>query len=171
MADHRHVVSFSLEAIGRVYTPFVDVASIPVRAADSDARGVVELFGRFAEGLRDIDGFDRLWLIHLADPPPPPSLTVLPPLSDQLRGVFATRSPRRPNRLGLTCVKLLRVEGLRLHVEGVDMLDGSPLLDLRPYAPRWDAFDAAWAGWMENVKHSEPMWPESRRSQLRLAAR
>ncbi len=148
-----------LEIIGCIRTPFDDAATIPIRPAENTARGWVTVLGRYVPGLRDLDGFDRIWLVYAATVCQRPVMTVLPPLSDSLRGVFATRSLRRPNPIGLSCVRLHRVEGDRLIVEGVDMLDGSPLLDVRPYVPQSDAFANAWGGWMENVKPPEGLWP------------
>ena len=124
----------TLRPIGHVRSPFTDTSEIP-KGPDAQhlAEGVVELEAAFEEGLRDVDGFSHLyvlWFFHKIDGF---DLTAWPPADDRSHGVFATRSPRRPNPIGLTTVALLRREGTRLHVRGVDMLDGTPVLDIKPY--------------------------------------
>ena len=116
--------------------------------------GVVELLGGrgFEQGLRDLDGFERIWLLFQFDRNQSWRPTVAPPVPprDGRRvGVFASRSPYRPNPIGLTCVRLLAVEGLRLVVDEADLLDGTPILDIKPYIPRADAFPEARAGWVD----------------------
>ena len=101
--------------------------------------------------LRDLDGFDRLWLIfafHLSDGW---TTRVKPPRGGQKRGVLATRSPHRPNSIGLSAVELIKVEGRTLHLRGVDLLDGTPVLDIKPYVPYADAFPDARAGWIDEL--------------------
>ncbi len=100
-------------------------------------------------GLRDIDGFDRLWLIYLFDRASEAQLVVRPYLDTAEHGVFATRSPARPNKIGMSSVRLLRVEGPRLFVADVDMLDGSPLVDIKPCIPEFDYLAARRVGWFE----------------------
>ncbi len=115
-------------------TPFTETAQIPKGPdARHDAEGVVDVRHDLEAGLQDIEGFSHLyviWLFHRVDDY---DLIARPPSDDRPHGVFATRSPRRPNPIGLTVVELLRREGTQLHVRGVDMLDGTPVLDLKPY--------------------------------------
>jgi len=121
----------------------------PVYAAG--CTGHAEIFSEFADGLTDIEGFSHVYLVtwlHRADPP---RLRVRPFLQDVERGVFATRAPCRPNPLGLSLVRLVRREGRLLHLSGVDVLDGTPLLDLKPYSPRYDSVEAPRGGWTEEV--------------------
>lgn len=116
---------------------------------DVEARLELEAGRGFEDALRDIEGFDYLWLIsvfHRADGFRP---TVLPPRSDLRRGVFATRAPRRPNPIGLTVVRLVRREGLTLFIAEVDLLDGTPILDIKPYVAWADAIPKAATGWLE----------------------
>lgn len=138
----------AMSAIGVIHTPFFHAKGTPIQSAVAgNAQGVVEVFAEFAEGLRDVAGFERLWLIYLLDRASAPQLITRPYLDNQDRGVFATRSPARPNHIGLSSVRLLQVEGNRLRVSEVDMLDGTPLLDIKPYVPAFDHFEVTRAGW------------------------
>jgi tRNA-Thr(GGU) m(6)t(6)A37 methyltransferase TsaA len=125
--------SFTMRPIGYVRSPFTETRQIPKgRGAKHDAEGTLELLPEFAEGLTHIEGFSHLfvlWAFHRAEGY---ELLGKPPTDDRPHGVFATRSPRRPNPIGLTVVELLEREGPELRVRGVDMLDGTPLLDLKP---------------------------------------
>ena len=141
--------------IGVVRTPFLDRVSAPRQAAAGlGVKGTIELDpGRdFEHALEDLEGWDRLWVIfcfHLNEGWRP---KVLPPRSAQKRrGVFSTRSPHRPNPIGLSVVRLTAVRGLVLDVEDLDIVDGSPVLDLKPYVPYADAFPDARTGWLESL--------------------
>lgn len=120
--------------IGTVRSPYTDTAAIPKGAgARHEAEGVLELRSELEPGLDDIDGFSHLFVIWVFDRSDGYDLVARPPTDGRPHGVFATRSPRRPNPIGLTVVRLLRRDGFRLHVAGVDMLDGTPILDIKPY--------------------------------------
>ena len=141
--------------IGVVHTPFLDRVSAPRQAAAGlGVKGTIELDpGRdFEHALEDLEGWDRLWVIfcfHLNEGWRP---KVLPPRSARKRrGVFSTRSPYRPNPIGLSVVRLTGVRGLVLDVEDLDIVDGSPVLDLKPYVPYADAFPDARTGWLESL--------------------
>lgn len=141
--------------IGVVRTPFSDRVSAPRQAAAAvGVKGTIELeSGRdFEHALEDLEGWDRLWVVfcfHLNDGWRP---KVLPPRSaGKRRGVFSTRSPHRPNPIGLSVVRLTGVRGLVLDVEDLDIVDGSPVLDLKPYVPYADAFPEARTGWLESL--------------------
>lgn len=136
--------------IGVVRSPFVDRASAP-RQPDRATLGTIELEpGRgFEHALEDLEAWDRLWVLFVFDRNEGFSPKVLPPRSDKKRGVFATRSPRRPNPIGMSAVELIGVEGLVVRVRGLDILDGTPVLDLKPYVPYADAFPDASSGWLE----------------------
>lgn len=124
----------ALSPVGRVRSPFADTADIPRGAgAQHSAEGVLELRPELEAGLTDIEGFSHLFVIWHFDRVDGYDLMASPPTDDRPHGVFATRSPRRPNPIGLTVVELLRRDGNRLHVRGVDMLDGTPILDIKPY--------------------------------------
>jgi len=123
-----------MQPIGYVRSPFQDTKAIPKGlGVKHDAEGVLELRPKFEEGLRDIEGFSHLFVIWEFDRSSDFDLTVTPPSDNRPHGVFATRSPRRPNPIGLTVVELLGREGAQLRVRGIDMLDGTPILDIKPY--------------------------------------
>lgn len=106
----------------------------------------------FVPGLADLAGFERIWLLYVFNRNAGFRLKVQPPRGPrQKRGLFATRSPHRPSPIGLTCVRLQRVEGAMLHVDGLDLLDGTPVVDIKPYIPRVDAFPEAAPGWLATL--------------------
>jgi tRNA-Thr(GGU) m(6)t(6)A37 methyltransferase TsaA len=146
-----------LRAIGTIRTPFSAALGAPIQGRYAGgAEGVVELLPEFEEGLQDIEGFERIWLLYAFDRAVSTRMTVRPYLDDQTRGVFATRAPARPNPIGISSVRLLRVDGLRLFVADVDMLDHTPLLDIKPYVPAFDSFAASRMGWMEDRLGAAP---------------
>lgn len=124
-----------MRPIGFVRSPYADKAAIPKGPdAKHEAEGVLDVLPEFERGLQDIEGFSHLFVIWVFDRAEPGDvLAARPPTDDRDHGVFATRSPQRPNPIGLTVVELLRREGTALHVRGVDMLDGTPILDIKPY--------------------------------------
>jgi tRNA-Thr(GGU) m(6)t(6)A37 methyltransferase TsaA len=113
--------------------------------------GQAEVFPKFAAGLRDLDGFSHIFLIYHFHQAGPAKLLVKPFLQDIERGVFATRAPCRPNAVGLSIVELVRREGNVLYLDGVDILDGTPLLDIKPYTARFDRFTTTRNGWQDEV--------------------
>lgn len=125
---------YTMKTIGKVRGPYTDASQIPKGCdAKHDARGSLEIFPEFGKGLTDIEGFSHLYVIWVFDRVEGFDLMATPPTDDKPHGVFSTRSPRRPNPLGLTVVRLLGRDGGRLEVEGIDMLDGTPILDIKPY--------------------------------------
>lgn len=127
-------LSITMTPIATVRTPFTATGQIPKGLdARHDTDGVIELDPAFAAGLQDIEGFSHLYVLWLFHRTEGYDLIAHPPSDNRPHGVFATRSPRRPNPIGLTVVQLLRRDGSRLYVRGVDMLDGTPVLDLKPY--------------------------------------
>ena len=124
----------SMNPIGRVVSPYKDPKDVPRGlGAKHETEGVLEIAPEFELGLADIEGFSHLYVIWAFDRSTGYELTATPPTDNRPHGVFATRSPFRPNPIGLTVVSLLRREGARLHVRGIDMLDGTPILDIKPY--------------------------------------
>jgi tRNA (adenine37-N6)-methyltransferase len=130
-------------------TPFADKDDAPIQGAfRPEAEGVVEVFAECAEGLADIDGFTQLILLYEFDRAAPVELVRQTFLGDDPHGLFATRHPARPNGIGLTVVRLLSRDGATLRVGGIDILDGTPLLDIKPYIRRFDSFPHASEGWL-----------------------
>jgi tRNA-Thr(GGU) m(6)t(6)A37 methyltransferase TsaA len=135
--------------IGVIHSPFRDIKGMPIQAAGArGVTGTVEIEPRYGDGLRDLDGFSHLFLIYHFHLSEGYRLEVKPFLDDRLRGVFATRAPRRPNAIGISVVRLMRVEGCTLHIEDVDVVDGTPLLDIKPYVPEFDVRAAERIGWL-----------------------
>jgi len=124
----------TIQPIGTIHSPFTETAQIPKGpGAQHDAEGVLEIDPALETGLTDIEGFSHLFVLWVFDRSVGYDLMARPPIDDREHGVFATRSPRRPNPIGLTVVRLLGRQGSRLFVRGVDMLDGTPIVDLKPY--------------------------------------
>ena len=125
---------FTPTPIGFVRSDYQRTAEIPKGfGVKHDAVGILDVLPEFAVGLTDVEGFSHLYVIWVFDRAQGVELVGVPPIDDRPHGVFATRSPRRPNPIGLTVVEFLRRDGPRLHVRGIDMLDGTPILDLKPY--------------------------------------
>jgi tRNA-Thr(GGU) m(6)t(6)A37 methyltransferase TsaA len=125
---------FTPQPIGFVRTPYTETSQVPKGlGAQHDVEGVIEILPEFEVGLTDIEGFSHLIVIWVFDRSGGFDLCGKPPCDDRVHGVFATRSPRRPNPIALTTVELLSRDGPELHVRGVDMLDGTPVLDIKPY--------------------------------------
>ncbi|PBI87260.1 putative tRNA (adenine(37)-N6)-methyltransferase [Variovorax boronicumulans] len=134
--------------VGIVHSRFTETSGMPIQTAGApDEVGRLEVFAEFAPGLRDIEGFDYLILVTHLHRCAHERLEVVPFLDDATHGVFATRAPARPNRLGLSIVRLAAVEGTTLHFSGNDMIDGTPVLDIKPYVPRFDVRETERVGW------------------------
>jgi len=135
--------------IGVIRTPFKEPKGTPIQPTGAEGvKGSVHLNPDYCEGLKDLDGFSHLILLyhfHLAEGF---SLLVRPYLDKDLHGVFATRIPGRPNPIGLSIVRLVGVEGCTLHIEDVDIIDGTPLLDIKPYVPAFDQRETTGIGWL-----------------------
>lgn len=144
---------FVARPIGVVHSPFREAAGTPIQASMAgEATGSVELFHDYVLGLKDLEGFERIWLVYWFDRAAlSGELIVTPYLDATPRGVFSTRTPSRPNPIGLSCVKLLGIEHNIIRIQGIDVLDGTPVLDLKPYVPRFDCFLGAKAGWVDST--------------------
>ncbi len=147
-------MSLELDPIGIIHSPFKEAAGTPIQTSMArDTLGTVEVLRAFANGLKDLDGVDRIWLLYWFDRAAVPKLIVTPYLDDQPHGIFATRAPARPNPIGMSAVRLLRIEGCTLHVADVDILDGTPLLDIKPYVPQFDRLSAERTGWLQQANN------------------
>lgn len=147
-------MSIIFNPIGIIHTPFKLKEEAPIQSARSEINGEVEVFPEFTEGLDGVEEFSHIYLLyHLHQSIKPVSMHVKPFLDDQTHGVFATRHPYRPNPIGLSIVRLLRRDDNRLTFCGADMLDGTPLLDIKPYIPNFDVFEVTKTGWHQKRKH------------------
>ncbi|MCK4819012.1 tRNA (N6-threonylcarbamoyladenosine(37)-N6)-methyltransferase TrmO [bacterium] len=146
-------MEISYQPIGIVHTPFGGAEGMPIQPAGaSEVKGSIEVFPEYVDGLKDLKGFSHIILIYHFHKAQPPELIVTPFLDTCPHGVFATRAPNRPNSIGLSTVRLLKIEGNILYIENVDVLDGTPLLDIKPYVPEFDQYPADRIGWLEKVK-------------------
>lgn len=140
-----------LVPIGFIETPFLNSSGVPIQPSASEAKGVVHVAEPYRDALQDVAGFERIWLLYWCDRAAPPQMLVTPYLHGPVRGLFATRALSRPNPLGLSSVRLDGVDGLRLYVSQVDILHGTPLLDIKPYVAGFDAFPTQRNGWLDAV--------------------
>ena len=138
--------------IGVIRSEHLAVEETPIQPVYAKGcKGRAEVSAEFADGLRDLEGFSHIYLIYHFHRAGPARLMVKPFLQDVERGVFATRAPSRPNAIGLSVVELVCREGNVLHLDGVDILDGTPLLDIKPYTAKFDLFETARDGWQDDV--------------------
>ena len=145
-------MKIELQPIGVVRSQFTESAGTPVQPRTAQGTtATAEIDPQYAGGLWRLEGFERVWLVTWLDRSAACRLRVKPYLADTECGVFATRAPSRPNPIGLSCVRLVRIEGTTLRLAEVDLLDGTPLLDIKPYAPRFDSYPDARAGWLDDV--------------------
>ncbi len=138
------------QPIGMIRSPFKEPKNMPIQPAGAKGiQGRVELLPQLTVGLDDLEGFSHIYLIYYFHKSQGYQLKVKPYLDDQNRGVFATRAPHRPNAIGLSLVKLIRREGAALIVENIDVIDGTPLLDIKPYVPHMNDTQDLRFGWLE----------------------
>jgi len=143
--------------IGVIHSPFTQPKGTPIQPpAALGIDGTVELFDRYAAGLRDLEGFSHIILLYHFHLTKGSSLTGKPFMDDQHHGIFAFRGPNRPNPIGLSVVRLKSIDGNVLHIQDVDVVDGTPLLDIKPYVPKFDVRDVERIGWLANRVHKRP---------------
>jgi tRNA-Thr(GGU) m(6)t(6)A37 methyltransferase TsaA len=154
-------VELVVRPIGFVRSPFGEKVEAPRQAVargGKDVEGRVELLPEYEHALADLDGFDRIWILFWFHRAHGWNAKVLPPRSEGKRGLFATRSPHRPNPIGMSCVRLVRASGLVLHVRDLDVVDGTPVIDIKPYIAYADAFPGASTGWLEAPRDPREAW-------------
>jgi len=138
------------QPIGLIHSPFKDVKGTPIQPAGAKGvHGAVEVFPEYAGGLKDIGGFSHLILLYHFHLSQQASLEAKPYMDNEVHGVFAIRGPSRPNPIGISVVRLLRVGGNILYIQDVDIVDGTPLLDIKPYVPEFDIREVDKIGWLE----------------------
>ena len=140
------------QPIGLIYSPFKSLEDMPIQpTSEASGSGTVEIFPQFIEGLKDLEGFSHIYLIYSFHKVLYPTLTVFPSLDMNPRGIFATRAPSRPNPIGLSLVKLIRLENNIIYVEQLDVLDRTPLLDIKPYIPGFENPQNVKIGWLKQI--------------------
>jgi tRNA-Thr(GGU) m(6)t(6)A37 methyltransferase TsaA len=143
-------MEYTMRPIGVIHSPFTDLASVPIQSVRSQAIGQIAVDTQFVDGLEHLDGFSHIILLYVFHRATGYTLKVKPFLDDMPHGLFATRYPSRPNQLGISIVRLISLNGNILEIEGVDVLDGTPLLDIKPYVPEFDIRADVRTGWYEN---------------------
>ena len=142
--------------IGTVHSPYKEKNEAPIQPKYSEEEGQIEIFPEFADGLKDLEGFSHIWVIFVFHKSENYNLHVKPYLDEEARGVFACRAPRRPNPIGMSLVKLENRNGNILNIKGLDMLDGSPVLDIKPYIGDFDELSDVKIGWLEGKVQQAP---------------
>jgi tRNA-Thr(GGU) m(6)t(6)A37 methyltransferase TsaA len=142
-------MEFIMKPIGIIHSPFTEKREMPIQASRSQSTGSVEVYPEFMDGLKDLDGFSHIIIFYIFHQSTGFSLHVKPFLDDHERGLFATRYPARPNPIGISIVELENVQANYLTVKGIDVLDGTPLLDIKPYVPDFDVRLEVRTGWYE----------------------
>jgi tRNA-Thr(GGU) m(6)t(6)A37 methyltransferase TsaA len=147
------VKMIELISIGIIHTPFTTLEGMPVQPAGATGiRGTIEVFEEYHAGLKDLDGFSHLVLLYHFHRSRGFKLNVVPFMDTESRGLFATRAPNRPNPVGISVVQLDRIENGVLHIQNIDTLDGTPLLDIKPYVPEFDSAATIRTGWLEQAR-------------------
>jgi tRNA-Thr(GGU) m(6)t(6)A37 methyltransferase TsaA len=141
------------QPIGIIHSPFTELSCMPIQPAGAaGVEGTVEVFPQYNDGLKDLEGFSHIIMLYHFHRSKDFTLHVVPFMDSIPRGVFATRAPKRPNSIGLSVIKLQKIQGNILYVENVDILDGTPLLDIKPYVPEFDEQTEVRAGWLEEAR-------------------
>jgi len=150
--------------IGVIHSLFEEPEGTPIQPAGAEGiEGTVELFPKYAEGLKDLEGFSHIILLYHFHLSKGPSLKVRPYMDNEAHGVFAMRGPSRPNSIGISVVRLVRIEENILHIQDVDIVDGTPLLDIKPYVPEFGIREVEKTGWLEKNVHKLSTSKDDRR--------
>ncbi|MGO8766150.1 MAG: tRNA (N6-threonylcarbamoyladenosine(37)-N6)-methyltransferase TrmO [Limisphaerales bacterium] len=141
-----------LKQIGVIHSQFKQATGTPIQPCRAgNSAGYATLRPEFVDGLEDLAGFDRVWLVYWFHRAAAAKMKIVPYRDTVERGLFATRAPARPNPLGMSCVRLLNIEGCILRLDEVDILDDTPLLDIKPYVPQYDNYPIQRCGWLDTV--------------------
>lgn len=142
-----------IHPIGTIRTPHTDITNMPIQPIAAEGiKGYIELLPEYAEGLSDLDGFSHITLIYHFHKAGGFKLKVVPFMDTRERGIFSCKAPKRPNAIGTSTVRLCSIDGNIVHIDQVDMLDGTPLIDIKPFYPRYDNRDNVTIGWLEKNK-------------------
>jgi tRNA-Thr(GGU) m(6)t(6)A37 methyltransferase TsaA len=157
-------MSISITPIGIIETPFDDLKGMPIQPSGADKiQGTIIIDKEYEEGLSDLEGFSHIILLYHFHKSKGYNLMVKPFMDDQQRGLFSTRAPRRPNPIGLSIVQLIKIENSKISIQGIDVLNGTPLIDIKPYVPGFDAREVTKLGWLDkNYKKSESLKSDDR---------
>ncbi|MGM0621139.1 MAG: tRNA (N6-threonylcarbamoyladenosine(37)-N6)-methyltransferase TrmO [Bacteroidota bacterium] len=143
--------------IGIIHSAFKKPKGTPIQpTAGKKAEGMVEIYPEYADGLKDLEGFSHIILVYHFHLSKEASLVAKPFMDDNLHGIFAIRGPARPNPIGLSVTRLLSVDGTKIHIQGIDIVDGTPLLDIKPYVPEFDSKEKVRTGWLEKNLNKLP---------------
>ncbi len=149
--------SIMITPIGVIHTPFKEVKNMPIQPlAATGIKGYIELLPDFVPGLKDLGGFSHITLVYRFHKIVGFELEVIPFMDTENRGIFSCKAPKRPNAIGISTVKLMSIEGNIIHIEQVDMLDGTPLIDIKPFYPRYDNRENARIGWLGKTGDESP---------------
>jgi tRNA-Thr(GGU) m(6)t(6)A37 methyltransferase TsaA len=151
-----HEISMKISPIGVIHSPLTQAEGAPIQPVFAKSiEGVVEVYEPYRQGLKDLEGFERIWLLYWFHKAQAPKLIVKPYLDNTKRGLFATRAPVRPNPIGLSSVRLLSIENGSIRVTELDILDGTPLMDIKPYVSKFDCYNVKRNGWIDNVPNRQ----------------
>lgn len=146
------VIQLQYQSIGVVHSPFTQQAGTPVQPShDNATQGMIEIAPQYLEALQDLAGFSHIWVLCHMHQAKQPKLAVTPYLDDKPHGLFATRAPSRPNPIGMSLVRLQKIEANRLYVQDLDLLDGTPVLDIKPFVSQFDNREHSQCGWFETA--------------------
>ena len=157
-------MSINIAPIGIIETPFDDLKGMPIQPSGAEKiQGTVIIDKEYEEGLSDLEGFSHIILLYHFHKSKGYNLMVKPFMDDQQRGLFSTRAPRRPNPIGLSIVQLINIDNNKISIQGIDVLNGTPLIDIKPYVPGFDAREVTKLGWLDkNYKKSESLKSDDR---------
>ncbi|MBU8892160.1 MAG: tRNA (N6-threonylcarbamoyladenosine(37)-N6)-methyltransferase TrmO [Bacteroidales bacterium] len=140
----------NFKPIGFIKTPFKSKEGMPIQSTGAQGvKGTIEIEAEYIEGLKDLDGFSHIILIYHFHLSKTYELSIKPFMDDNLRGIFSTRAPKRPNPVGFTVVKLIEIKDNLVHIENIDVIDGTPLIDIKPFIPDIDSPDVQKLGWLQ----------------------
>ncbi|WP_457552957.1 tRNA (N6-threonylcarbamoyladenosine(37)-N6)-methyltransferase TrmO [Desulfobacula sp.] len=144
-------MKFSISPIGIIHTPFDDLEGMPIQPSGAaQIQGTIVMDKEYEQGLNDLEGFSHIILLYHFHRSKGYDLIVKPFMDDHKRGLFSTRAPRRPNPIGLSIVQLIKIEANLLTIKGIDVVNGTPLIDIKPYVPKFDTKEVTAVGWLEN---------------------